>query len=216
MFHFALRLTHIDEFIISRTFSHEASIAHLHEELPQPLDLFKDIIGGKRKPVAWTSAPLSQPWPNAHPVFELFSTLYLLSLSFPSFSAKMRECISIHIGQAGIQVGNAFWELCCLGHSIQPNGQMLGDKTVGRGDDAFNTSFSETGAGKHVPRAIFVDLEPTVIDEVRNGRCCQQLLCLRGEGGGSGGGRRRECSWWQRIGKSGESRGNPGNLRPRV
>jgi tubulin alpha len=29
--------------------------------------------------------------------------------------------------------------------------------------------FSETGTGKHVPRAVFVDLEPTVIDEVRTG-----------------------------------------------
>ena len=36
-------------------------------------------------------------------------------------------------------------------------------------DDAFNTFFSETGAGKHVPRCVFVDLEPTVIDEVRTG-----------------------------------------------
>merc|ERR1711904_58844 len=35
--------------------------------------------------------------------------------------------------------------------------------------DAFNTFFSETGAGKHVPRCVFVDLEPTVIDEVRTG-----------------------------------------------
>ena len=46
---------------------------------------------------------------------------------------------------------------------------MPSDKTVGGGDDAFNTFFSETGAGKHVPRAVFVDLEPTVIDEVRTG-----------------------------------------------
>ena len=30
-------------------------------------------------------------------------------------------------------------------------------------------SFLETGTGKHVPRAVFVDLEPTVIDEVRTG-----------------------------------------------
>ncbi|KAM3357183.1 hypothetical protein P3S68_023897 [Capsicum galapagoense] len=41
--------------------------------------------------------------------------------------------------------------------------------TVGGGDDAFNTFFSETGAGEHVPRAVFVDLESTVIDEVRTG-----------------------------------------------
>lgn len=82
----------------------------------------------------------------------------------------MRECISVHIGQAGIQVGNACWELYCLEHGIQPDGQMPSDKTVGGGgDDAFNTFFSETGAGKHVPRAVFLDLEPTVIDEVRTG-----------------------------------------------
>ena len=36
-------------------------------------------------------------------------------------------------------------------------------------DDSFNTFFSETGGGKHVPRAVFVDLEPTVVDEVRTG-----------------------------------------------
>ena len=51
----------------------------------------------------------------------------------------------------------------------QPDGQMPSDKTIGCGDDAFNTFFSETGAGKHVPRAVYVDLEPTVCDEVRTG-----------------------------------------------
>ncbi|KAG6495047.1 hypothetical protein ZIOFF_042838 [Zingiber officinale] len=164
----------------------------------------------------------------------------------------MREIISIHIGQAGIQVGNACWELYCLEHGIQPDGIMpsvsgkdldvflslaqpdlgfffqiwvglfmwekrymlfglwdneiygvlldlysvnigstifcdsfswedilsslsnvlvvfFSDSSVGVACDAFNTFFSETGAGKHVPRAIFVDLEPTVIDEVRTG-----------------------------------------------
>ncbi|KAG7278483.1 hypothetical protein CRUP_038778 [Coryphaenoides rupestris] len=80
-----------------------------------------------------------------------------------------RECISIHVGQAGVQIGNACWELYCLEHGIQPDGQMPSDKAIGGGDDSFNTFFSETGAGKHVPRAVFVDLEPTVIDEVRTG-----------------------------------------------
>ena len=79
---------------------------------------------------------------------------------------RMRECISVHIGQAGVQIGNACWELYCLEHGIQPDGQMPSDKTIGGGDDSFNTFFSETGAGKHVPRTVFVDLEPTVVDEV--------------------------------------------------
>ncbi|KAL2302265.1 hypothetical protein Nmel_009686 [Mimus melanotis] len=82
---------------------------------------------------------------------------------------KGRECISVHVGQAGVQMGNTCWELYCLEHGIQPDGQMPSDKTIGGGDDSFTTFFCETGAGKHVPRAIFVDLEPTVIDEVRGG-----------------------------------------------
>ncbi|XP_006888790.1 PREDICTED: tubulin alpha-1A chain-like [Elephantulus edwardii] len=81
----------------------------------------------------------------------------------------MRECISIHIGQAGVQIGNACWKLYRLEHGIQPDGQMPSDKTIEGGDDSFNTFFSEAGAGKHVPRAVFVDLEPIVIDEVRTG-----------------------------------------------
>ena len=70
-----------------------------------------------------------------------------------------------------MQIGNACWELYCLEHGIQPDGQMPSDKTIGGGDDSFNTFFSETGAGKHVPRAVFVDLEPTVV-----GRCPLTLL----------------------------------------
>merc|ERR1711930_39943 len=81
----------------------------------------------------------------------------------------MRECISVHVGQCGLQVGNACWELYCLEHGIQPDGQMPTDATIGGGDDAFNTFFSETGAGKHVPGCVFMGLEPTVVDEVRTG-----------------------------------------------
>ena len=83
----------------------------------------------------------------------------------------MREIISIHVGQAGIQVGNACWELFCLEHGIQPDGQkpQNADGETLDSDDSFNTFFSETGAGKYVPRTVYVDLEPTVIDEVRTG-----------------------------------------------
>ena len=55
---------------------------------------------------------------------------------------------------------------------------MPSDKTVGGGDDSFNTFFSETGAGKHVPRAVFVDLEPSVIDEVRKVKSKAKLYGL--------------------------------------
>lgn len=50
---------------------------------------------------------------------------------------------------------------------------MPRDKAVGGGDDTFNTFLSETGAGQHIPHAIFLDLEPIVIDQVRIGTYCQ-------------------------------------------
>ncbi|KAG7215676.1 hypothetical protein INR49_022031 [Caranx melampygus] len=102
----------------------------------------------------------------------------------------MRECISVHVGQAGSQIGNACWELYCLEHGIQPDGQMPSDKTIGGGDDSFNTFFSETGAGKHVPRAVFVDLEPTVIVSLQADQCTglQGFLIFHSFGGGTGSG----------------------------
>jgi tubulin alpha len=80
-----------------------------------------------------------------------------------------RELLSIHIGQAGLSVGNSCWELYCLEHGITPDGLMPGDESHGVEDSAFNTFFSETQNGKHVPRAVMVDLEPTVADSIRTG-----------------------------------------------
>jgi len=54
-------------------------------------------------------------------------------------------------------------------HGIQPDGQLYPEQEASQTDDSFGTFFAQTGAGKHVPRAIFVDLEPTVVDEVRTG-----------------------------------------------
>ncbi|KAF6372668.1 tubulin alpha like 3 [Rhinolophus ferrumequinum] len=89
----------------------------------------------------------------------------------------MRECLSIHVGQAGVQIGDACWELYCLEHGIQPDGAVL-DSKKDRLENAkmvpmaasFNTFFCESRAGKHVPRAFFMDLEPTVIDGIRTGK----------------------------------------------
>jgi len=77
----------------------------------------------------------------------------------------MREVISVHIGQAGVQVGSACWELYCLEHMIRPDGQVYHRSS----DDSYKSFFSETGAGKYVPRALLADLEPTCVDEIRTG-----------------------------------------------
>jgi len=47
---------------------------------------------------------------------------------------------------------------------------MPSDKTIGEGgDDAFNTFFCDTEAGKLVSKLVFLNLEPTVIDVVKIG-----------------------------------------------
>ncbi|KAM5337789.1 tubulin alpha chain-like 3 isoform 2-T2 [Glossophaga mutica] len=89
----------------------------------------------------------------------------------------MRECLSIHVGQAGVQIGDACWELYCLEHGIQPDGFLLNNKKDQLGvakmehkGASFDTFFCETRAGKHMPRTLFIDLEPTVIDGIRTGK----------------------------------------------
>lgn len=76
--------------------------------------------------------------------------------------SKQRECIAIHVGQAGIQIGNACWELYCLEHGLQPDGYISPDADAMR-DDSFTSFFNETQSGKYVPRTLFTDLEPTVV-----------------------------------------------------
>ncbi|KAF6202210.1 hypothetical protein GE061_004608 [Apolygus lucorum] len=122
----------------------------------------------------------------------------------------MREVISVHIGQAGVQLGGICWELYCKEHSLdlggnrmlnQPNTDNLNQNhgsnlnespehprgpdepeksstSVIRGDHqenvvvggGFHSFFVEMSKGNYSPRTVLVDLEPTVVDEIRTGR----------------------------------------------
>ena len=77
----------------------------------------------------------------------------------------MREILSIHVGQCGVQIGNSCWELFCLEHGLDKEGLMA----PGGDESSLGTFFNEASTGKWVPRAVYLDLEPTVIDEVRCG-----------------------------------------------
>ncbi|CAG8293618.1 unnamed protein product [Penicillium salamii] len=80
------------------------------------------------------------------------------------------EICHIHLGQAGTQLGNAAWELYLLEHGLKPDGYIdpeVTDETAKTG--SYETFFTETSHGKYVPRSIFVDLDPSPIDEIRTG-----------------------------------------------
>uniref|UniRef100_A0A224XC76 Tubulin alpha chain n=1 Tax=Panstrongylus lignarius TaxID=156445 RepID=A0A224XC76_9HEMI len=105
----------------------------------------------------------------------------------------MREVISLHLGQAGVQIANSIWELYCLEHGIDEAGnktegwnnvasdnQTVSDdnltgnnikenKVFANGDD-FGSFFMEMSTGNFSPRAVLIDLEPTVIDQVKTGK----------------------------------------------
>ena len=57
---------------------------------------------------------------------------------------------------------------CVADFSLKPDGR-LSENSPSAHDSGFSTFFSETGAGKHVPRSLYIDLEPGVIDEVKSG-----------------------------------------------
>lgn len=63
-------------------------------------------------------------------------------------------------------MGNACWELFCLEHGVGPDGVFLDSPAEANSrEDPFNTFFNTGSSGRHVPRAIYVDLEPTVVGE---------------------------------------------------
>lgn len=81
-------------------------------------------------------------------------------------SFNQRETLSIHIGQAGIQIGSELWKLYTKEHGIGADGKriIIGDSMAETGS---NTFFEEKSNDKFVPRSIFVDAEPTIIDQLR-------------------------------------------------
>lgn len=117
----------------------------------------------------------------------------------------MREVISVHIGQAGVQLGGICWELYCKEHGLDLKGNRVSDPPANichmqpvvnlsesskqdfgaeksttsfcaddpdttRSGGGFHSFFLEMSKGNFSPRAMMVDLEPTVVDEIRTGR----------------------------------------------
>ncbi|PYH47995.1 tubulin alpha chain [Aspergillus saccharolyticus JOP 1030-1] len=81
------------------------------------------------------------------------------------------EVCHIHIGQAGIQLGNSAWELYLLEHGLKADGHLNPDAVdESRSAGSFETFFTESSNGKYVPRSIFIDLDPSPVDEIRTGQ----------------------------------------------
>jgi hypothetical protein len=56
-----------------------------------------------------------------------------------------------------------------LEHGLKRDGRPDPDAKALHDSGELDTVFTETGSGKYVPRSIFVDLDPSPIDEIRTG-----------------------------------------------
>ena len=75
----------------------------------------------------------------------------------------MREVVFLHIGQAGAEIGAACWDMFCEEHGVG----VQGVKTPGQDQGGCESIFTESSRGVHTPRAVFVDLEPSVLHKIQ-------------------------------------------------
>jgi len=81
----------------------------------------------------------------------------------------VREVLTISVGQAGIQLGNAVWTQYCQEHKIDENGMRKVENVKEQSDNGYLTFFEEVSSGNKVPRCLGVDLEPNCIDDRKAG-----------------------------------------------
>ena len=78
----------------------------------------------------------------------------------------MREIISLQVGQCGNQIGSKMWEVLSQEHGISYAGEYVGNAKNQL--DGIDVYYTEADGGKYVPRSLLVDLEPGVIESIKN------------------------------------------------
>ncbi|KZP22673.1 tubulin-domain-containing protein [Athelia psychrophila] len=81
-----------------------------------------------------------------------------------------REIINIQAGQAGNQVGEAFWGMLLAEHGLDQSGMYQGSNP--QEIERVGTYFTEVGSKeqpKYVPRSVQIDLEAGVTNRIRSG-----------------------------------------------
>ncbi|OMJ66637.1 hypothetical protein SteCoe_36460 [Stentor coeruleus] len=74
----------------------------------------------------------------------------------------MKEIISLHLGGAGVQLGNSIWELISLEHNINETGKLAFPSN----NNNFTNFYSEINNEVYSPRALFIDTDPVSINNL--------------------------------------------------
>ncbi|KAJ3270822.1 Tubulin gamma-2 chain [Terramyces sp. JEL0728] len=99
-----------------------------------------------------------------------------------------REIITLQVGQCGNQIGHEFWSRLCAEHGIRPDGILQDFAT--EGGDRKDVFFYQADDAHYIPRAILVDLEPRVINNILQSPYSNlfnpENISLSKDGGGAG------------------------------
>ncbi|KAL1746985.1 gamma tubulin [Schizophyllum fasciatum] len=99
-----------------------------------------------------------------------------------------REIIGIQLGQCGNQMGAVYWQRLCAEHGISNEG-ILEDWAT-EGGDRKDVFFYQADDEHYIPRAILVDLEPRVINNIRTSPYANlynpENIFVSQDGGGAG------------------------------
>ncbi|KAI8646488.1 tubulin gamma chain [Parasitella parasitica] len=76
-----------------------------------------------------------------------------------------REIITLQAGQCGNQIGSEFWRQICSEHGISNDGTL--EEFATEGGDRKDVFFYQADDEHYIPRALLLDLEPRVIDNIK-------------------------------------------------
>ena len=78
----------------------------------------------------------------------------------------MREILSLHIGNAGIETGKSMWDLYCLEHHLDIHtGKVINPEVNFK--DSMRSVFHEASENQFSPRNLFIDLEPDALYSIQ-------------------------------------------------
>ncbi|KAI9302475.1 tubulin gamma chain [Cunninghamella echinulata] len=99
-----------------------------------------------------------------------------------------REIITLQAGQCGNQIGSEFWRQICAEHGISSDGTLEDFAT--EGGDRKDVFFYQADDEHYIPRALLLDLEPRVINTIRESPFANlynpENIFVANDGGGAG------------------------------
>lgn len=98
------------------------------------------------------------------------------------------EIITLQLGQCGNQIGFEFWKKLCSEHGISSDGRL--EHYATEGTDRKDVFFYQADDEHYIPRAVLLDLEPRVIQSIKNSQYAKlynpENIYLSRDGGGAG------------------------------